>query len=601
MEVKKGRKLNIKVSNQNLIIFISSIIFILFANIADLYSMIIDIDSWVPVNTAPLSVGDEYHYYSVLKLLTVVDFYSINNLEFSRIIPYIVNMPIYYIGTNLFDARYGILFVRLFDMVLLFYSLVYLFNTVNYLNKWKNNIYISIISIFVIYYCYAGFKTLFSHHELEWIIHVFSNNILFQYLLDESFIYNNVSMNSLSRAIVSSTSGPIIIFMFAYRLKHKQFSTTQLFIFLLILIFTSFPTAVAFGLVSILLDLTNKVKSSYILKNLIVGIVLGMSSLIIQNYLIFSSTISGKEVIDINYDFNFLYGYLTALFIALIISFLGRKQLSTQIIITLIALSVFQPLAFIFGSEHLSRLWIRASIIPYISLLIYILINYIFVGFKFLFSKYSYIIFSLISLVLILFFGVFSWNNAKYLAKYNERFVKDKSLLHEILQDYNNSIIITNSPNVALLCQLYNISSKPLMGHFSLQTSGYRMNLARTIVNFELLGIVEDDIINNIDKNAPRRTWLNKRKELVSNKQLDRKFYFDNILFMSTYVSYNIKMQNDNMKTKENLLTSNFYKIELEKDKEGIYTLIKDKQKVFIIDNSLNIFNNLNYNEKGKL
>lgn len=576
------------------ILIFFSFIFAIMINMADLYSILIDNAGWVPVNTPPLAVGDEYHYFSVLKMMAFGDHYGIPYdpihgilyLEFSRITPYILDLPIYYFGSVVFDTRYGILFVRIFDMLLLFFAMYYFIQTINRSNGWKNNIFLSITSIFLIFYGFQGLNTFFVQQDFILAIQGFFR--FFGYIIQENFIYNNSTINDLNRAIIASTTAPIILFILALRLRIKEISFIQFTIFLLILAFTSLPVAIAFGIISLSLDIANKVNRYMIIRTMITGIIVGVIAIAIQTKLIFGTAESAQEVINLGIGFSFGLGYFTALMFALLMVIIARKHLSIPVIITLLILSLFQPLAMIIGGEHGSRFWLRSTSIPFFMLLIYLtlaLTHSVFIKY----SKNHILYQRLIQILIIGFFGSFivgfTWRNTDYLVSHNERFVHDPQILSYILSDKEPSVVITNSTQVAMLCQIYAPVSTPLMGHFSLQSNGYKGSWTKALVNFELLGIPSETIIHSINKEAPQRHWLSKRESLRLGTQDFEDFYFDELLFASTYASYNHKMLEDQTMSDQKILQPSFYQMKLEKT--NTYSLLENKKLIYIIDNKI--------------
>lgn len=576
------------------LIVLSSLFFAFLTNVADFYPLIADPARWVPVNTPPLAIGDEYHYFSILKMMALGNHYgipydSMNGvfyIEFIRIVPYLVNLPVYYFGASLLDCRYGILFVRFFDMMLLFLAMYYFLQTLNRLNGWKESIYLPIVSVFIIFYSFNGLQTFFVQSDLQSM----ADNVLtyFYYLDNERFIYNNSTLNDLGRAINSSTTAPIFLFLLAYRLRKKAFGFVPFLFFLVILAFTSLPLAVVFGFLSITLDMLEKMDRIKILLRLIAGGGIGIVIIALQSKLIFAMTISAQEVIDLGSHFSFGWGYFAAPIFAFVIIVAGKRHLSRPVIAMLLILSLFQPLAMSIGGEHGSRLWLRSAIIPYLVLSVYVILSFITIAIKKLLLENTTAYrpaFMLVVLGLLIVIGKFNWSNAAYLAEYQERFVDDPALLSYILKDKSASVIVTNSTQVSMLSQLYDPSSRPLMGHYSLQPRGYRENWAKTLVNFELLGIPSESIIQNINQEAPQRHWLGKRETMRTGTKDFEDFYFDELLFISTYTTYNHQMLHDKTKNAQQLLEDSFY--QMHPERSAIYSSLKTRKLTCIIDDTM--------------
>lgn len=571
-----------------------SIVFAFLTNIADFYPLFLDPDRWVPVNTPPLAVGDEYHYFSALKMIAFGNHYGIpyDNvngpfyLELIRIVPYILNLPAYYLGSMLFDCRYGILFVRFFDMLLLFFAIFYFIQTVNRSNGWKNRLGLSISSIFLIFYGFQGLQTFFIQSDLLIALH--DSIAYFGYLTNDAFIYNNSTINDLGRAINSATTAPIFLFLLALRLREKTFSLTRFIVFLVVLAFTSLPLAVVFGVISVVLDLIHKEERSKIIQTVAVGAILGIAIIAVQTKIIFSTTTSAQEVVNVGAHLSFEWGYLAAPIVAFFTVLIGKKYLSQSVIAVLIIISLFEPLAMTIGGEHGSRLWLRSAIIPFLVLLTYLLLTFIYVSVQKLLLENktaTRTLMVLVAVMLTAIIGNFSWNNAVYLAEHEERFVNDSQLLSYILRDKDSSVVITNSTQIAMLTQLYDPSSTPLMGHFSLQSGGYQRHWEQTLLNFELLGIPSEAILQKIKKEAPQRHWLGKREMMKPGTKEYEEFYFDELLFMSTYATYNAKMMKDKVKNKEQQLEDSFYHLHV--DTSAMGSLIENKKIIYLIDETM--------------
>lgn len=589
-------------------IALSSLFFAFLTNIADFYPLIADPSRWVPVNTPPLAIGDEYHYFSVLKMMAYGNHYGIpyDNmnevfyLEFIRIVPYLVNLPAYYLGAGLLDCRYGILFVRFFDMMLLFLAMYYFLQTVNRLNGWKEGIYLPVVSVFIIFYGFNGLQTFFVQSDLQSMA---DNALTYFYYLDSpSFIYNNSTINDLGRAINSSTTAPIFLFLLAYRLRKQTFGFVPFILFLIILAFTSLPLAVVFGFLSITLDVLEKMDRIKIFLRLIAGGGIGSAIIALQSKLIFSMTISTQEVIDLGSHFSFGWGYLAAPLFAVVIVVAGKQRLSRPVIAMLLILSLFHPLAMSIGGEHGSRLWLRSAIIPYLVLSVYVILSFITIAIKKLLLENPTVYrpaFMLIVLGVLIVIGKFSWSNAAYLAEYKERFVNDPALLSYLLKDQSASVIVTNSTQVSMLSQLYDPTSRPLMGHYSLQPGGYKENWAKTLVNFELIGIPSESIIQNINQEAPQRHWLGKRETMRTGTKDFEDFYFDELLFISTYATYNHQMIHDKTKNTQQRLEPSFYQIH--SDRSAIYSSLKTRKLTCIIDDTMPLVPTENREYKTKV
>ena len=102
--------------------------------------------------------------------------------------------------------------------------------------------------------------------------------------------------------------------------------------------------------------------------------------------------------------------------------------------------------------------------------------------------------------------------------------------------------------------------------------------------NFELIGVDFKKILENINITAPQRHWLAKRVDIIKYDENYFKYYFDELLFLSTYCSYNNKMLIDKVKTKDNLLTKKFYELDISDEKKRISNILNNKDIIYLVD-----------------
>lgn len=567
-----------KLTKENLIVLLFAFVFIILGSFFTLYALFLDHQSWVPINTLPFKVGDDYHYFSILKMFIYGDFSEIPNVEFSRTVLYVVNMPVYYLGSSLLDTRFGILFVQLFNLLCLYYAIYYFFTAINKINGWNQKISLIIFTIFVVFFGFHGLQYFFSSYDWSFII----NNNIFSYLENNMHIYNRGSISDLDRAFNSSTVSFIVLFVFGYILKNNTNLFQNTFI-LVVLVFTNVASAIVFGILTVLFEIYRNESIKKVVFNGFILATLGILLLLVQKKLFIESTITVQEVVDFSITFNIVFKYFSAPIASLIIIILFHKYFSKKTLIVIFILSLFQPIAFSLGG-HWTRLWIRGPIIPFITIFSYVSI-YLFImyGNKFFVKlvykeKVGYFIFG----IFLFYFSYFSYNNTLFLLENNSNYIHDQKKLKIVLNDDYKGLIITNSPSLALLIDLYSKNSRPLMKHYTLQQDSYIENFKRTILNFELLGISQKKFLENIKSDSPKRLWVRKRKNIFREKSLLEQFYFDEILFSSTYASYNNQMKKDNVLSLKRVLNDSFYKLDFNTSKQ--FEEIQDKKQIFLMD-----------------
>ncbi len=573
-------------------ISLSAIFFSFVVNIIDIISLLLNQQQWVPINSTPFSIGDSYHYFSMLKMIAYGGYYILpyNEIdgflysEVVRILPYLINLPIYYLGSELFDIRYGVLFVKLYNSIILFFSLYYLFTVVNKKNNWNDNLLLKIISIFILFFGFYGMQIFLSQNDF--IVAFRDIYYYFQYFNNESFIYNNANLNDLTRAIIASSSAPIAIFVFAFRINKTNLSLSIHLLLIATLAFTSFPLAISFAMFSLWLEYYHGMKKNNLIKYFIFSLFLGGVIAYFQLALISYYIPATKEVLSLSGSISFSIKYFSAILLVLFIYIVYRGKLSKELIGLMLILALFQGLNFILGGEHGSRVWNRSNIIVYIFVFGYLFIYILNDILKRLsLSKKVYTIVGLGTILGICFIiGRFLYLNYDYSMFKKEKYTSLNSLNGSILNNDKKFIVVTNSLELIHFSYIYGKYLTPLASHYSLQPNGYIYNLARLNKNFELIGVDFKKILENINITAPQRHWLAKRVDIIKYDENYFKYYFDELLFLSTYCSYNNKMLIDKVKTKDNLLTKKFYELDISDEKKRISNILNNKDIIYLVD-----------------
>jgi hypothetical protein len=200
------------------------------------------------------------------------------------------------------------------------------------------------------------------------------------------------------------------------------------------------------------------------------------------------------------------------------------------------------------------------------------------------FNKNLYIFINLALIPAIVYIiGKFLYLNCTYSILKNEKYSNSNFLTENILNNDKKAIVITNSLELIQFTHIYGKYLTPLASHYSLQPNGYIYNLTRFSKNFELMNIDFSNIMMKIGINAPKRTWLVNRVDIVEHDKIYFKYYFDEMLFMSTYSNYNNKMVMDNVITKDKLLTKSFFEININ-NKDKINHSLNGKELLYLID-----------------
>lgn len=279
-----------------LLLIVLSILLGLVTILPEVYSAYKFRKFWLPVNALPIMVGDDYHYFSILNRLHSK--FSIrgrkNNLfsTFSRanksqMIPQLINLIPFAIGTKLLDARFGILLVRFTNRVSLFVFSAILSEIVcaEYLNihvpLWNH-----LVQGLLLYLVFPGPVTL----------HI--RKSLLGNLANSHFIFEKNRTSDINRAYVLETVLPLFIASVAWVITNFSDNSKFVAIFMVLLVVNILaypPIGVAFLSQSISIFIFNDYSKWQIAVFAILGSILLLS---IQKYI--QSDSYGKETYSEN-------------------------------------------------------------------------------------------------------------------------------------------------------------------------------------------------------------------------------------------------------------------------------------------------------------
>jgi len=190
---------------------------------------------WLPLNTHPMTVGDDYHYFTILNRLTLKKLKARRfNFQFevparaniTQLIPQLFNLIPFIVGVILLDRRLGLLFVRLFDRFMFFFSCVLV----------SNQIWITFLD-------YSPSKfLLFANGLLLFLLFpgplsFNTRQSLIRNLSNDNFIFEKNRTSDLSRAYVLETVLPIYLvstyYLFRFSDNHSSFVAVALILTIL--------------------------------------------------------------------------------------------------------------------------------------------------------------------------------------------------------------------------------------------------------------------------------------------------------------------------------------------------------------------------------
>ncbi|MCD4795140.1 MAG: hypothetical protein K8R54_18050 [Bacteroidales bacterium] len=564
----------------NINLFLIAFIFAFVINLPDLYPILINLEAWVPVNSPPYSIGDDYFYFGILNKMSQVgislpqDHYNGSNLlshEFVRILAYLINLPFYKIGCLILDQRLGIFFVRFFNAFFLYLSIIYFLNKLSSLLKTvQSKVYIHFMAVVFFFF----FTKLYPPYS-----HIFNLRAWFS----PSYIFYHGQFNDLSRAIISGTSGTAILFAIGYIIFiFQNYEKTDKHFYIPLLLFTILafihvPSAIILIFISGLIILFRYkllvfIKHKY--KVLLMIFVFG--GIILFQKIVLASSEMGKELFDTTIDLSLIMPNESSslirikriailaifpYFLPIVSFYFFRKKMPKYVFIIFFALTIFS-ISTIFQSTHYSRFWYRGAIIPYIVFSVFFVVQILIkISQKFASNK---VIKTITIVMLFIVWGVmtgFFYLNAKYLTKNYFRSTNMPELSQYIISDNdNNNLLLTNSGNVIYFVNCYS-HHRLVFQDYSFQPHGYKKNLTRVMENFALLGVSKERFIELFKKHSYESVsdWGAGRPYTNKDVELFTKSYIYSLYFLSTYYTYNEMLQDDIIKLKKKGNTSGLF------------------------------------------
>lgn len=546
--------------------WLTALVFAFVINIPDIYSALTSIETWVPVNSPPYSIGDDYFYYGMLNKICLngislprdhLNDSSLLSQEFIRILAYWINVPFYKAGYFLLDQRLGILFVRFFNAFFLYISIVFFLNKLSFfLKTTPTKAYTHLMAILFFFF-------------FNFLHPPYTNILKIQYWFDGSYIYHFGQFNDLTRAIFSGTSGTVMLFAISYIIsifQNNEKSDKHFYIPLLmftIFAFIHIPSAIVLFFVSGLIILFRYkilVFTKHKFKCLLMFIVFG--GVVIFQKEVLSSTETAQELFNFKINFSLILSgesstlmrfikiiiLATFPYILPIISFyFFRKEIPQYVFIIFFALTLFS-IGTIFQNTHYNRFWYRGAIIPYVAFSAFFIIQIVIKLTKKYFSDNTFKITGITILFIV--WGLmisFFYQNAKFMTKHYFRSTDKPELLNYIIKEkQNDNIVLTNSSEIIYYYNCYS-AKRLFFQDYSFQSYGYKKNLLRAMENFALLGVSKEQLIT-LFINHPFNevsNWVKLRPITYQNIESYTKSYVYSIYFLTTYFTYNNKLLHD--------------------------------------------------------
>lgn len=506
----------------------------------ELYSFIKNRKYWIPINTDPYAINDDYHYYSLLnhyhrKILRLFDKSIQSNMAITtntlfQSAGYILNLVPYHIGYLIKDHRFAIILVRLCNRFFLAISVVYF----TYILLTSFNYEVNVLILFVVLISYlVHFPGLLSNNYNQG---VFSN------IKDNKYLYKFSHVNDLTRAMFCETSAPLFILsvtilMIVYSNPTEISILLGAFLMQLFLFFLHIPTGVVNSYLMTLVLLTVSIYWAIIA----VFVCLILTALYVYKM---SKDEVGNELFIHNdngkiFNINFSNLRLIIIFTIQLLLIVGISYYhsSSLLIVIMLSSGIFYYFK-LFVKHQMDRFWGRSAVIVFQLVVIIIFVAIIN---DYLFNK-NEILLSIMGLIYLCIFIYFYSVNSYTLYK-NKAFyvnVDTREAASEIFNKKIDKLIITDSQTLGNYIYLYSLNNT-LMRNYSLQDRSYKYNLELIIRNFKLLGYPKETVIKLLSKNVNYAEMLQRRPFNKSFEIRNSSVY--NIQFMATYYIFNHRLK----------------------------------------------------------
>jgi hypothetical protein len=534
------------------IIVIFSLLVALITLAPEIYAFAKSPDEWMPVNSPPYMIGDDYHYFSLLnnvhrRFLNLL--YGTNlvvpplsaNSKF-QYFGYLFNLIPYHIGYLILDRRVGVLLVRLSNRFLLGLSAVAFSGLCYQLIGIKATTDLLLLTYILFLLLFPGPIGL-----------QITSSIAFQ-IRNPRHIYDRANANDLTRPMFSETTGPIFIIACALLLmplNGESFSSMSYvgLVFVVILFFHYLPAALVYSWLLFIVLLSNQLfYHAIICATLTLGLFFFFFHSVSRDEVgkeLFAHSDGGRIFLINRYSvFN---SVITIIFLVSVYVLIPALR-ETSAILILVGMGFFTLTSF-FAKHQASRFWDRAAIIPFqliavVSSLTIILpfipANLLFCLILFLSSALTY----------------YYFRQAVYLYQANStrlpkgiNFVRDICPLRSHGKSTQSRIVATNSVVCAYAIGIFS-GDESLLKNYSIQSFGYKKNLISICANFKILGVDYKSFENLMTVCVNYQDW-----------QFDRPFkhgskfaevcYAHTLQFISTNREYNMGLVTDGMYSSE--------------------------------------------------
>ena len=501
-----------------------------------IYARLKDKKKWVPINSAPWMIGDDFYYYSFLnlyhkKILKI--FYkkyhdiSIRSIPISikfQVTGIFFNILPYHLGWILEDKRLGVLFVKIWNRIFLFLSIYYFMFSVFYLMELTLNIQEYFTASLLFFTLYPGPLSL-SRNGLLWNV------------FNEKHLFDSAQVNDLTRGMHSETTVPLLFIAVASLLLTVEMQSILIVIlvFSIALYYQYFPAFIVFSLLSLSILFYNNLYfttliTSIFLFAMTVNYIYKLGKCEVSTELIAHDDggrlfiVSKRKIVEF-------------LILITVIYWIYYYYSDFSLLILLSISSLFFATNFLF-KHQLSRFWDRAATsivqLTVIALLIKEVSEYD--------SNYLNFMFLFFLSVMVVYFtrnAFFLWKKSS--TKVSNK-IYNKDFMSNIFEDIDfNTIYITDIVELPNYIDLYT-NNRPILLNYMLQEKGYKGHLLDVCVNYKYMGYKLDQLIKILT--TPSGEW----RKLGARENIPNGYhYYHELQYISTCYLFNHQIVIDKM------------------------------------------------------
>lgn len=514
----------------------------------EIYARLKSPSRWIPINSPPHMIGDDYHYFSLLnnihrRFLNFLHGTNLTALPLSansrfQLFGYIFNLIPYHIGFVVEDRRLSVIFVRVWNRLLLGIS-VAIFADILFLllgiTPTTGLLLLTYLSFFLFFPGPFGLGILTS---------------ISRHIKNPRHIYDRAHANDLTRAMFSETTGPLLLIACAVLLIPINAHNSAIIaivglIFVIVLFFHYFPAAIAFSWLFSLVLLNNQ----FFVFAIICGI---LTSGLLFFYLcsvsrskigqdFFAHTDGGKLFLFTRYGF---VNIASILFLVSSVAFLMTRMPKVDALLLYFG-SVFFLLTLFFAKHQASRFWDRAAVMPFQLMSIIACLTIVSP-----FLPDILIIFLIMILLLALIY--YYYRQARFLYYVGAtRLSEDIEFKRDICPRITGTCaavsrtIATNSAELAYSIDMFS-GDESLLRNYSVQPFGYRHHLRSICANFKLLNFAFSDVDRLLTKFVNYKDWQFDRP-VEQQSDAAECCYTHTIQFMATNREFNQGLLRDGM------------------------------------------------------